>query len=74
MNTFLSSSKKRYKLARTILQALIGFISANIVEIVAMTQLSPEVQSLIVAGTMAVLTPIMAKLGEICGGENNAEL
>lgn len=63
MNTFLTSNKMRYRLARTVLQAVIGFVVANLTALVAMTQLDGNLQAMIVAITMIILSPVMKALG-----------
>lgn len=63
INQFLTRNDAKYRLARTIVQGLIGFLLDNIAMIVAQTQFSAIVQALIVSGTMAVLSPIMKAMG-----------
>ena len=63
LNTFLTSNKAKFRVARTLFQALIGFLMDYIVQIMAMTPLSGEIQAIIVALTMAILSPIMAMFG-----------
>ena len=64
MNTFLTSNDAKYRLARTILQGLIGVLVANIDIIFGYFVLDPTQRAIIVAAVMAVLSPIMASLGE----------
>lgn len=63
MNKFLVSNKLQYRMARTILQAIVGFLIANMAEIVAVTQLDGNIQAIIVSVTMVILAPIMKALG-----------
>lgn len=63
MNTFLTSNKLQFRLLRTVIQALIGFLVDNIAQIVAMTQFDGSTQAVIVSGTMVILTGIMKFLG-----------
>lgn len=63
MNNFLTSNKLGYRLARTIVQAIVGFIVANIVQIVALTNLDGSIQAIIVSVTMVILSPVMKALG-----------
>ena len=63
MKTLLSSNDARYRLARTIIQGVIGVVIANLDMLVGMGPFAPEVKALIVALTMAVLSPIMAYFG-----------
>lgn len=74
MNKFFSSNKPIYRFARTVLQAIVGFLIDNIAMIIAATQFDGTTQALIVAGTMAVCSPIMKMLGredEAARDENN---
>lgn len=64
MNTFLTSNAWQYRVARTVFQALIGFVMDWIVQIMAMTSLSGEMQAMIVALTMCVLSAVMKGLGD----------
>ena len=64
MNKFLTSNSAGMRLARTILQAVIGVIIANIDVLIGQTVITPEMRPVIVGLVMAVLSPIMAVLGE----------
>ena len=64
-------------MARTILQAIIGFIVMNVAEIVAATNLDGNIQAVIVTVTMVILSPIMKALGtedEKMRDENRGEI
>ena len=63
MKTLLSSNDARYRLARTIIQGVIGVVIANLDYIIGLGPFAPETKALIVALTMAVLSPIMAYFG-----------
>lgn len=63
MQTFLNSNETKYRLARTILQGIIGVIIANVDLLVGAWNFPPEVKAFIVALVMAVLSPIMSELG-----------
>ena len=63
MTTFLSSNKTKYRLARTILQGIIGVIVAYIDVIVGAMAIPNEMRPMIVTLVMAVLSPIMSELG-----------
>ena len=63
MNRFFVRNDAKYRLARTIVQGVIGVIIANLDLIFGATPIPTEVRPLIVAVTMAVLSPIMAELG-----------
>ena len=64
MNEFLTSNKASMRLARTILQGVIGVLIAQLPALIGNAQLDPVWTATIVAASMAVLSPIMAALGE----------
>ena len=64
MNKFLTSNTPGMRLARTILQAIIGVIVSYADNIIGLFVISEEARPIIVALVMAVLSPIMAMLGE----------
>lgn len=64
MNTFLTSNEAKYRLARTILQGIIGIVIANIDLIAGQVILDPAQRAVVVALVMAVLSPLMAALGQ----------
>jgi len=63
MDKFLTSNDWKYRLARTIVQGILGVIVANIDLIAGAVILDPTQRALAVALVMAVLSPIMATLG-----------
>lgn len=63
MNKFLTSNSASMRLARTIVQGLLGVIVSYIDVMVGHTTLTPEMRPMVVAAVMAVLSPIMAVLG-----------
>ena len=63
MNEFLKSNETKYRLARTIVQGVIGVLIANIDLLIGMIQIPMELKPMIVAIVMAVLSPIMSELG-----------
>lgn len=63
MEQFLHGNEWQWKLARTIIQGIIGVIVANIDMIVGSFAISVEFKPIIVALVMAVLSPVMAQLG-----------
>lgn len=63
MNKFLTSNDWKYRLARTIVQGILGVIIANVDLIVGAAVFDPTQRALAVALVMAVLSPIMATLG-----------
>lgn len=64
MGEFLRSNEWQWRLARTVVQGVIGVLIANVDLIVGWCVLDPSVRGLVVALVMAVLSPIMAELGE----------
>lgn len=64
MNEFLTSNAPKYRLLRTIVQGVLGVIIANIDLILGYAIIDPSARALVVALTMAVLSPAMALLGE----------
>ena len=64
MNAFLTSNSTGMRLARTILQGIIGVIIANADVIAGHYVLDAPSRALVVALVMAVLSPIMAELGK----------
>ena len=63
MQKFLSSNDTRFRLARTILQGVVGVLIANIDLLVSAWNFAPQTKAFIVALVMAVLSPIMSELG-----------
>ena len=63
MNTFLTSNEWQYRLLRTIIQGILGVVVANLDLIVGACVFDPSQRALVVALVMAVLSPIMAALG-----------
>ena len=64
MKDFLSNNSKWHRLGRTILQGVIGVIIANLDVIVGTFQIDPTMKPIITAMVMAVLSPVMAELGD----------
>ena len=63
MDKFLRSNDWQYRLLRTIVQGVIGVIIANLDIIFSMLTINPTMKPVIVALVMAILSPIMAELG-----------
>ena len=63
MEKFLASNEWQWRLARTILQGIVGVTIANIDLIVGFAVFDPTLRALAVAFMMAVLSPLMAELG-----------
>ena len=64
MGEFLTGNEWYWRLARTVAQRVIGVLVANLDLIVGWYVLDPSVRALVVALVMAVLSPLMAELGE----------
>lgn len=67
MNEFLTSNTATMRCARTIVQGVIGVAIAQMPHILGNYPIDPVWSATIVALSMAVLSPIMAALGD---GEN----
>ncbi len=64
MEKFLSSNEWQWRLARTIVQAVLAFVIANLDIIMGSFSLDPTTKTVIVGLVMAVLSPIMAQIGK----------
>ena len=67
MKYFLTANTAGMRLARTILQAVIGVVIANIDYLIGQVVIDPAMRPVIVGLVMAVLSPVMKALG----GETN---
>lgn len=65
MEAFLTSNEWPWRLARTIVQGVLGVVVANVDMLVGCAVLAPEWRAVVVALVlvMAVLSPVMAELG-----------
>ena len=63
MKEFLTSNEPRYRLARTIVQGIIGVLVANLDLLIGMTPIPPAIKPVITGLVMAILSPIMAMMG-----------
>ena len=63
MERFLRSNDWQFRLLRTIVQGVIGVVIANLDIIFSVLTINPTMKPVIVALVMAVLSPIMAELG-----------
>lgn len=63
MKEFLTSNDTKYRLLRTILQGIIGVITANLDLLLGYTVIPPELRPVVTGVVMAVLSPIMSVLG-----------
>ena len=64
MDKFLTSNEWQYRLLRTIIQGVLGVVIANLDVITGAFVFDPTAKGVIVALVMAVLSPIMALLGQ----------
>ena len=64
MTDFLTSNEWQWRLARTIVQGVLGVFVANVDLIVGFAVLDPTMRALVVAFVMAVLSPVMAEIGK----------
>ena len=62
MEQFLKSNEWQWRLARTIVQGILGVLVANVDLIFGQVVLGPAWRALVVALVMAVLSPVMAEL------------
>ena len=60
---WLRSNSTSSRLTRTIFQAVVGVLVANIDFLIGYFSFSPEMKAFIVALVMAILSPIMSELG-----------
>ena len=63
MSEFLVSNDWKWRLARTIVQGVLGVFIANINLILGYAILDPTLRALVVAFVMTILTPIIAAIG-----------
>ena len=68
MSEFLASNEWQWRLARTIVQGVLGVVIANIDLILGYAILDPTLRALVVAFVMAIPSPVMAALG---GGDGD---
>ena len=61
---FFTSNETQWRLLRTIAQAVIGVIAANLDVIIGTFQIGDVWKPVIVAMVMAILSPIMAEIGK----------
>ena len=69
MDKFLTSNEWQYRLLRTIIQGVLGVIVANLDVLTGAFIFDPTMKGIIVALVMAVLSQIMALLGQKEDGE-----
>ena len=64
MERFLTGNEWNWRLARTIVQGVLGVVVANIDVLIGAAVLDPAARAIVVALCMAVLSPIMAEIGK----------
>ena len=64
MNKFLTSNSTSMRLARTVVQGIIGVLISYMDTLVGFVTIPPELRPMIVAMVMAILSPLMAELGK----------
>lgn len=60
---FFKSNEWQWRLVRTIVQGIIGFLIANIDLLFANFSMDANTKAIVVGVTMAILSPIMAEIG-----------
>lgn len=65
MERFLNGNSTGMRLARTIVQGIIGVLIAYLDTLVGQAIIIPEMRPVVVALVMAILSPVMAELGRI---------
>lgn len=65
MSEFLTSNEWYWRLARTVVQGVLGVVVANVDVLVGTAVIDPTWKPIAVALVMAVLTPVMAELGAV---------
>lgn len=73
MSEFLTGNEWWWRLARTVIQGVLGVVVANLDLLVGVMALEPEWRALVVALVMAVLSPVMAEVGKHAGGSGDAD-
>lgn len=73
MKKFLQSNEWQWRLCRTIVQGIIGFLIANADALFANFTLDANTKAIIVGIVMAILSPIMAELGKRNGEDTTNE-
>ena len=69
MDEFLRSNDWRWRLARTVVQGMLGVVVANLDTLMGYVAIDAGARSVAVALVMAALSPVMAELGRHGDGE-----
>lgn len=64
MTKFFSSNETIWRLSRTIVQAVLGVLIANVDKLISVIEIGEVWKPVIVALVMAILSPIMAEIGK----------
>lgn len=64
MNRFLTSNETSMRLARTVVQGIIGVLVSYADTLVGFIAIPPEMRPMVVALVMAILSPMMAEIGK----------
>ena len=64
MEKFLTGNEWNWRLARTVVQGVLGVVVANVDVLVGAVVLDPASRVIVVALCMAVLSPVMAEIGK----------
>lgn len=67
MTEFLVGNEWWWRLARTVVQGVLGVLVANLDLLVGTLAIGPEWRPLVAALVMAVLSPVMAEIGAHLG-------
>lgn len=74
MKKFFQSNETLYRVLRTIVQAVIGVLIANVDKVISAIDISEVWKPIIVALVMAILSPIMAEIGKAQERKATAEI
>jgi hypothetical protein len=72
LTEFLCGNEWWWRLARTVVQGVLGVVVANLDLLVGTLAIGPEWRALVVALVMAVLSPVMAEIGKHVEGPAGA--
>jgi len=64
MDDFLNSNEAKWRLARTIVQGIIGAAIMYLPDLIGLVDMPPQVAAFGTAVIMAILSPFMAVLGD----------
>ena len=64
MENFLTSNETKWKLFRTIVEAVLGVVISNLDYIVGLTIFDPKMRALVCAFVVAITSPILSEIGK----------